>query len=108
MSIIRKSILVLIFLLTLISTIIYFGMKLERQKQLEIGSYMIEKVETYKKVHNKLPVTVEDMGLKKSTFDLPTYEKLNDSSYKLLFILPSHERVEYSSESKTWNKRRIH
>lgn len=63
---------------------------------------LIEKVETFKKAHNRLPENVTELGLTESMDSPAFYQVENDSTYMVWYGLSVGESKVYRSETKKW------
>lgn len=67
------------------------------------ASYLINKVESYKKEHHKLPQYMEDMNLNLPDNYPFAYATTKDSSvYVVGFEIAPFKSMVYYSDSKTW------
>ena len=94
-----------IFILSLYSLLVICGCNFNREEQLiKKGNALIKKIEQYKKVNNKLPPSLLEIGvIVKDEADPPFYYEIRDSiNYTVSFGTTLGESKIYYSDSKEW------
>ena len=95
---IRNFILIISFFITVI-----YSCNLKNDKQ-EYGEFLIKKVETFHKLHNRIPENVSEIGLLEEIDSPAFYQKENDSTYIIWYGLSVGESNVYNSSTKKWTK----
>ena len=68
----------------------------------EKGQNLIDKVECYKKTHNRLPQNVGEMGMTETEGVGPYYFKDDSIHYRIIFSLGFDTSYTYSSDTQKW------
>ncbi len=93
-----------IFLLIIIFYFI-FGIsykKIREKKLIKQGNEIVNKIEIYKKKYNKLPDSLEEIGLKSSEEGPLYYNKWDSINYMVSFGTSLGESKIYYSDTKKW------
>lgn len=101
----RKSVIIII-IVTLISVVLicFFVLRDNREdKLIKEGNAIVEKVEHYRQVHNRLPNTLEEIGIEEEEgLDVLYYYKRDSLNYTVSFPVSPEEHKFYYSDSKKW------
>lgn len=82
---------------------ILFGLSYQENKNYEKrGKILIDKIETYRKIENKLPNDVQDLGINEPMNDGPYYEKKDSINYIVYFNIGFDNMKVYYSNTKRW------
>lgn len=68
----------------------------------EKGQNLIDKVECYKKTHNRLPQNVGEMGMTETEGVGPYYFKDDSTHYRIIFSFGFDTSYTYSSDTQKW------
>ena len=73
-------------------------------EQQEYAEMLIEKIETFKQVNNRLPKDVSELGLTEKMDSPAFYQVQPDSTYMVWYGLSVGESKVYRSSTKKWNE----
>jgi len=99
--------LISVFLLVLsVWLMLLVSCDLNREKRLmSEGEGVINKIELYIEQNNKLPNSLEDLGLiEQDGYDVIYYEKRDSLCYTVSFPISAEEHLFYYSDTETWEK----
>lgn len=91
----------------IIYTVVFFCMLscTTNQQMIRDGDKIVKKIENYRSVNNKLPLSLEDIGVKE-TMEGPFFYKRKDSIYYMIwFGTYVGESMYYYSDTKEWDYR---
>lgn len=88
----------------------YLPIEIRNHSEVNFGHQLVDKIEKYKSVNSSLPSNGEWKTLEKLDFEMtelgtnPEYKKINDSSYKLIFVKGfDGPYLTYNSLLGTWS-----
>ena len=98
-----KKIILTLVLFILIITVVYLYLSyLENQKYEKQGAKLIAKIEVYRKQNNRLPKSINDVGLVESMNEGPFYERIDNFNYIIFFNIGFDNKKTYYSQIKEW------
>jgi hypothetical protein len=68
-----------------------------------IGEQIIQKIDNYAEINNKLPEGLNDLGVEEKKEGPIYYLKKNSKSYIIWYELPSGKSKVYDSSIRNWN-----
>ncbi|WP_413533832.1 hypothetical protein [Empedobacter brevis] len=92
---------ILIFILSFLIGITSCNFKSDEQQYAE---ELIEKVEFFRKINNRIPDNVSEIGILEEMDSPAFYQKENDSTYIIWYGLGIGESNVYNSLTKEWKK----
>ena len=75
-----------------------------KSKKEKFAKELLEKVENFRKVNNRIPENVRELGLSEEMDSPVFYHKENDSVYIIWYGLSIGESNVYNSSIKEWKK----
>jgi hypothetical protein len=96
---------VFISILLLSSAIFYFFFLRDGREErlIKEGNKLVSKIEYFRAEHNKLPNSLEDIGIEETDgLDVLYYSKKDSTHYIVWFGIDLGESVTYYSDTKTW------
>lgn len=101
----KRTIFIIIFLLLFIviiaSSLVFFN----ESKMTKRGDLLIEKVEEFRYKNNRLPVSLNELGIEENIEGPLFYEKLDSTeNYLIWYGTILGESVTYDSSKKEWSK----
>ena len=100
----KKKKLVLILFLVFLFFITFLYLKDLRERRLvDEGDLLIEKIERFRSQHNRLPINLEDMGIKEKEEDQLHYNLIDSNRYIVSFGYGVGESIIFHSETGKWD-----
>ena len=100
----KKKKLVLILFLVFLFFITFLYLKDLRERRLvDEGDLLIEKIERFRSQHNRLPINMEDMGIKEKEEDQLHYNLIDSNRYIVSFGYGVGESIIFHSETGKWD-----
>jgi len=100
----KKKKLVLILFLVFLFFITFLYLKDLRERRLvDEGDLLIEKIERFRSQHNRLPINMEDMGIKEKEEDQLNYNLIDSNRYIVSFGYGVGESIIFHSETGKWD-----
>lgn len=87
-------------------TIVLFIQNNEKNNYQKCGAFLIDKIETFRQTENRLPNSVEELGLEEPMNSGPYYERKDSVNYVIFFTIGFDEMLIYYSDKKEWKKNR--
>ena len=100
----KKIVIGISVILLIVVAVVFYLRSTENQSYKERGNQLIEKVETYKEQHGKLPETVADLDVEPEMGEGPYYEKIDDSKYTVYFNIGFDNTLTYYSDTGEWKE----
>jgi len=100
-----KYIILVLGILVLFCTILFFYLRYERDYRLmKEGNILVEKIENFRMVHNRLPNSLNEIGVeeKQDGIDTLYYDKKSSLHYIVYFGMGLGESKTFYSDSKQW------
>jgi len=99
-----KYLILIIGLLVLFFSVWFFCLKDDRENRLiNEGNALVEKIETFRVKHNRLPNSLEEIGLEeRDGIDVIYYDKRDGLNYTISFGTSLGESKFYYSDNKKW------
>lgn len=76
----------------------------ERNEYKKRGTYLIDKIETFRQSEHRLPNSFEELGLEEPMSVGPYYEKIDSVNYVVFFAIGFDETLIYYSDKKEWKE----
>ena len=87
----------------IITVIIIIGLQYQEDKNYEMqGEELIDKIETFRHRHNRLPNSYLELGLVEPMDEGPYFEKVDSINYKVFFHIGFDDIKIYFSKNKEW------
>lgn len=67
------------------------------------GQVLIDKIESYRRIHKRLPNSIESLGERETMSNGAYYEKVNDNTYKIYFCIGFDDYKVYNSKDNKWS-----
>jgi hypothetical protein len=81
----------------------FFYLKDARENKLiKKGNSIVEKVEQFRQEYNRLPISLEEIGLKEEGADAIYYDIRSNSNYTVSFMMSIDYNKFYYSDTKQW------
>ncbi len=100
----RKVLIIILSVFILIILCIFFMRYRENMQYEAKGQELINKIESFQRVNNKLPENLEDLGEEESMSIGPYYEKIDEHRYKVYFCIDFDIYKTYNSDTKEWTQ----
>ncbi|MGG5577256.1 hypothetical protein ACPDHL_07945 [Myroides sp. C15-4] len=88
--------------LVIVTLVIFWFRNKENDSYKNQGEELVNKIEIFRSEHNRVPNTVEELGLVEPMNEGPYYEKKDSLSYIVYFNIGFDNTKTYSSETKKW------
>lgn len=99
----KKKIIITTILLIILSLCFLYWMKYHQENSYENkGNLLVKQIETYKEMENRLPNSLNDLGIAEPMNEGPYYEKLDSINYKVYFNIGFDNSKIYYSRLKEW------
>lgn len=98
----RTYILLLILFLVLIGLYLFFLKDTREESLIKQGNEIVFKIEHYKNVNGKLPISLTEINIEEKLEGPIYYELKGSSRYILWFGTTLGESITYDSEQKKW------
>lgn len=92
----------LILSILLVFNIVLILQNIERNNYQKFGAYLIDKIETFRQTENRLPNSVEELGLEEPMNSGPYYKRKDSVNYVIFFTVGFDETFIYYSDKKEW------
>lgn len=83
-------------------TIVLFLLNNEKINYQKRGAFLIDKIETFRQTENRLPNSVEEIGLEEPMNSGPYYERKDNENYVIFYTIGFDESFIYYSDKKEW------
>ena len=91
------------FLLIFLFLIPYFiGAYYEQPRIVDMGNKIISTVKTFRESQHRLPVSLEEIGIKGDDLAIFTYKKIDDRDFEIIYELSLGDVSIFYSKTNTW------
>jgi hypothetical protein len=98
-----KFVFISILLLSFVVICFFFLRDSREERLIKEGNKLVSKIEYYRTKHNKLPNSLEDIGIEETDgLDVLYYSKKDSIHYIIWFGMDLGESTTYYSDTKTW------
>ncbi len=98
----KLTIIIFISILIIVPVFIYELQRQENNDYYRRGSFLINKIETFKQIEKRLPDNIDELGLEEPMGEGPYYEKKDSINYIVFFNIGFDDVKIYYSNKKEW------
>lgn len=88
--------------ISIIFVLLYVLKNTENNDYQKRGKLLIDKIETFRQIENRLPNSVAELGVEEPMNDGPYYEKKDSVNYIVFFTIGFDNAKIYYSDKKEW------
>lgn len=86
----------------IISVLLYWLNNTENNDYQKCGKLLIDKIETFRQIENRLPCNLTELGIEEPMNTGPYYEKKDSVNYIVFFTIGFDNAKIYYSDKKEW------
>lgn len=99
----NKKVIFTFTIILVILTIMFFLLRSkENASYKNLGEELISKIEAFRTDYNRLPNSIDELGLVEPMSEGPYYEKKDSLNYIVYFNIGFDNAITYFSETKKW------
>ncbi len=80
----------------------FIGAYYEQPRTVDMGNKIINTVKSFHKSHHRLPVSLEEIGIKGDDLSIFTYKKIDDKDFEIIYELSLGDVSVFHSNTNTW------
>jgi hypothetical protein len=74
----------------------------EQPRTVDMGNKIISTVKKFRESHHRLPVNLEEIGIKGDDLSTFTYRKINNRDFEIIYELSLGDVSVFHSDTNTW------
>lgn len=80
----------------------FIGRYYEQLRTVDMGNQIINAVMIFRESHRRLPVNLEEIGIKGDDLSIFTYKKIDDRNFEIIYELSLGDVSIFHSNTNTW------
>jgi hypothetical protein len=80
----------------------FIGFYYEQPRTVDMGNKIISNVKNFRESHRRLPVSLEEIGIKGDDLLIFTYKKIDERDFEIIYELSLGDVSVFHSNTNTW------